>query len=433
MATELIPEQPQPGTAVAPPRQAIRLLRPIAEPSEIVAAQNEMRAMVHGALKDGRDFGKIPGTDKPTLLKPGAERVALGFGCYYGEPIIVEREIDHDREVKWTKRKKKWRNAHQGDREFTWEEDSGVSLGLYRYVVRVQVINRDNGQVVGEGIGACSTTESKYIDRPRDSENTVLKMAHKRAIVAACLVTFGLSDEFTQDVESEEDLALFNKAQWQRDDRASFRDDRGYSKTADYATGKNRDAVLARDGNACVVCGMTDAEHKAKWNRPITVDHISRDRSDNSMENLQTLCLACHGAKDISPELIEPRVPAKKQEVLTMRANGASYKEIAAATGFSVGAVWKWVQRWRDDDVKDTAPGQPAPITRDSEITWGKQKGTAIKDLPDDYLKWAVQDGRKFGADTAKWQAAMREEIKRRAAERGTDGEADDDDGELGG
>jgi hypothetical protein len=80
--------------------------------------------------------------------------------------------------------------------------------------------------------------------------------------------------------------------------------------------------------------------------------------------------------------------------------------------------------------VKDTAPGQPAPITRDSEITWGKQKGTAIKDLPDDYLKWAVQDGRKFGADTAKWQAAMREEIERRAGEREDD---DDSDGELGG
>lgn len=183
------------------PAGALRLLRPVANPSEIMAAQNETRAMVHQTLKEGRDFGKIPGTDKPTLLKPGAERVVGGFGCMFGEPIILEREIDHDREVKWSKRKKKWRNAHRGDREFTWEEEAGVSLGLYRYVVRVQIINRANGEVVGEGVGACSSMESKYIDRPRDSENTILKMAHKRAMVAATLVTFGLSDEFTQDVE----------------------------------------------------------------------------------------------------------------------------------------------------------------------------------------------------------------------------------------
>lgn len=203
MATA-VKEGPVESTAVArveSPRGALRLLRPVAEPAAIVQAQNEMRAMVHEALKEGRDFGKIPGTDKPTLLKPGAERVALGFGCYYGEPIIVDKEIDHDRENHYTKRRKQWNNKFQGDRSFVWIEESGTSQGLYRYVVRVQVINRETGQVVGEGVGSCSSMESKYIDRPRDTENTVLKMAHKRAIVAAALMTFGLSDEFTQDVE----------------------------------------------------------------------------------------------------------------------------------------------------------------------------------------------------------------------------------------
>jgi uncharacterized protein (DUF3820 family) len=264
-----------PGTAVTRPnaQRATRLLRPIAQPADIISAQDATRAMVHQALKEGRDYGKIPGTDKPTLLKPGAERVALGFGCYYGEPVLVEQEIDHDREVRWTKRKKQWKNRHNGDREFDWIEDVGLSLGLYRYVVKVPVIDRSTGEVVGAGIGACSSMESKYVDRPRDSENTVLKMAHKRAIVAAALITFGLSDEFTQDVE---DLAA---------------------------------AVATED---------------------------------------------------------EP------------------------------------------------------PITRDSEITFGKSKGTAIKDLPTPYLTWAVEPGRKLGPDTAKWQAAMTQEIEHRKRPRAT-------------
>jgi uncharacterized protein (DUF3820 family) len=264
--------KPEESTAVAvvPSKGVMRLLRPVAEPAEIVEAQNAMRAMVHQALKEGRDYGKIPGTDKPTLLKPGAERVALGFGCYYGEPVIIEKEIDHDREVRYTKRKKIWRNQFHGDRHFDWQEEAGVSQGLYRYVVRVPVVNRETGDVVGAGVGACSSMESKYIDRPRDCENTVLKMAHKRAIVSAALVTFGLSDEFTQDVED--------------------------------------------------------------------------------------IPTAAAAAKD---------------------------------------------------------SGEP-PITRESQWPFGKYKNTPVKELPDDFLLWAIGDGRKFGKDTAQWQAILKMEAEQR-------------------
>jgi hypothetical protein len=62
-------------------------------------------------------------------------------------------------------------------------------------------VHRATGDIVGEGLGACSTLESKYIDRPRDLENTVIKMAQKRGAVAAALNAFALSDRFTQDLE----------------------------------------------------------------------------------------------------------------------------------------------------------------------------------------------------------------------------------------
>jgi hypothetical protein len=190
------------GTAIVaspPVRHSLRVLRPVAAPADLIRSQNEMREFIEQALEKDKDYGVIPGVKKPTLLKPGAEKVTLGFGCV-ATPHILEREIDHDRAVRWFKQKKVWNNAHQNDRTFRWEKEEGESIGLYRYVVQVDIVDQD-GVVRGSGIGSCSSMESKYVDRPRDSENTILKMATKRAHVAAVLGTFGLSEQFTQDVE----------------------------------------------------------------------------------------------------------------------------------------------------------------------------------------------------------------------------------------
>lgn len=172
------------------------LLKPVAEPQEVLEAQEGVRSLVEKALQEDRDFGVIPGTSKPTLLKPGAERINAAFGVA-PRYRIVEREIDHDREVNWRKRKKRWENGNFAG----WDEETGLSHGLYRYVVECELIHRESGAPVGQGIGSCSTMESKYIDRPRDMENTVIKMGAKRALIAATLNAYGLSDQFTQDIE----------------------------------------------------------------------------------------------------------------------------------------------------------------------------------------------------------------------------------------
>lgn len=140
--------------------------------------------------------------------------------------------------------------------------------------------------------------------------------------------------------------ARARKTEWQRNQRRKFAAERGYSTTANYGAGGNREAVLERDGYACVRCGMTDAEHKEKWERPITVDHKSKDRSDNSMENLQTLCLTCHGNKDLIPRLRAQRVAPFKDRILAMRAAGGTYQQIADELGFSIAAIWKWCGVW---------------------------------------------------------------------------------------
>lgn len=187
-------------TAVTRRPSSVTLLRPIAPAADVIVAQNETRELIEKALKKDRDFGTIKGTKKPTLYKAGAERIVIAFGCF-ARFRTLESEIDHDREFKWTKKEKVWRNKFKGDKEFSWKEEVGVSQGLYRYVVECEIVDRETGNVVGSFVGACSSMESKYIDRPRDVENTILKMAEKRSLVGAGLTTFGLSDQFTQDVE----------------------------------------------------------------------------------------------------------------------------------------------------------------------------------------------------------------------------------------
>lgn len=162
-------------------------IRPVVKPVELIEAHKEAAEVIRQSLEDGRDYGRIPGAgDRKVLLKAGAERLSVAFGL---RPVfsIITQEADHDRVVTYVDRYKK----------------PATSLGLYRFVVKCQ-LERD-GVVVGEGIGSCSTMESKYISRPRDCENTALKMAKKRATVDAVLSTLSLSDRFTQDIDDSDE------------------------------------------------------------------------------------------------------------------------------------------------------------------------------------------------------------------------------------
>lgn len=64
--------------------------------------------------------------------------------------------------------------------------------------------------------------------------------------------------------------------------------------------GGQREAVLHRDNYQCVKCGMTDAQHRQRYERAITIDHINGrgGSAPHALSNLQTLCLSCHSRKD---------------------------------------------------------------------------------------------------------------------------------------
>lgn len=63
--------------------------------------------------------------------------------------------------------------------------------------------------------------------------------------------------------------------------------------------------ILERDNYSCLHCGMTNKQHIKKWGYELTIDHIDGKGSNvpvklknNEIDNLQTLCMSCHGKKD---------------------------------------------------------------------------------------------------------------------------------------
>lgn len=166
---------------------------------DVRAHVNLIQEVMKAVMIDGQHYGKIPGAgDKPTLLKPGAEKIMATF------KLSVDPEVE----------------------DLSFED-------IIRYRVKCKLY-APSGRMVGAGIGECSTEEEKYKWRfavaeeeyaatpethkrikykrdgktikqvrtnPFDIANTVLKMAKKRALVDAVLTTTAASDIFEQDIE----------------------------------------------------------------------------------------------------------------------------------------------------------------------------------------------------------------------------------------
>ena len=258
------------AVALSSRERKITMLRPIAEPAELMQVQNATREYIKAALVKGRDYGDIPGVSKPSLFQPGAERICTGFGVL-PRYRIVEKEVDHHAEMLWRKTKAKWETIN-GRRQRTGEEiTEGKSLGLYRYVIECELYDRTSGEVVGTAIASCSSLEAKYCDRPREAENTVLQMAEKRAFVRATRTTFGLSEMFTQDVEDNPDLYAGG------DDAAQPGGSAAPAKAASAGS-----AAPEKSGEVtppCPICAGRMYDNRATKRNPRAPDFKCRDRS----------------------------------------------------------------------------------------------------------------------------------------------------------
>lgn len=173
---------------------------------EIKAQVQLIQQVMSSVMVKDVHYGTIPGTQKPTLYKAGAEKILSTFRIGVdpsGESIT---DLSTPDEV--------------------------------RYRVAVKGFDQINGAVLGVGIGECSSNEEKYKWRkpvcdeefnetpddrkrtvwkkvfnkdpyqvkqirtnPSDVANTILKMAKKRAQIDMTLTVTAASDVFDQDLE----------------------------------------------------------------------------------------------------------------------------------------------------------------------------------------------------------------------------------------
>ncbi len=64
-----------------------------------------------------------------------------------------------------------------------------------------------------------------------------------------------------------------------------------------------KEEIKVRDNNKCQNCGMTREEHYDKYNLDIEVHHIDYDKTNNSKNNLITLCKKCNIRANYNKEI----------------------------------------------------------------------------------------------------------------------------------
>ncbi|MGO0715576.1 hypothetical protein P5408_023560 [Bacillus subtilis] len=129
-----------------------------------------LQQFVREMMKEGLDYGIIEGFRKPTLLKPGAEKLCDVFG--FSKHVNIINRIEN------------------------WEK------GIFAYEVKVTLVSKQTGYMEAEGIGTCNNKEQSFIEQdPFSLVNTLLKMAKKRALIDAVLSATRASGLFTQDIE----------------------------------------------------------------------------------------------------------------------------------------------------------------------------------------------------------------------------------------
>jgi len=141
------------------------------------AVENDRRLhqMVQKLMRKDVDYGVVPGTPKPSLLKPGAEHLLHFFGL--GHRVECTEQITD------------------------WEK------GFFYFKYRCDVFKtRVDGLViqVSSCEGSANSKEKRYRNQDVYSiVNTLQKMAIKRALVGATLQATATSGMFTQDIEDD--------------------------------------------------------------------------------------------------------------------------------------------------------------------------------------------------------------------------------------
>jgi hypothetical protein len=188
----------------------------VCDPVEAHRRVEKLQAFIRSVMVKDVDYGIIPGTgtDRPTLLQPGAQKLAEVYGFSHRFTVV--------------------------DAVKDW------SGGFFYFEMKCELTSRADGRFVGEGIGSCNSKESGYAQRwvtkaklpagvdvatlkteqrpsrfnggtydvylvgnadPFSLVNTIQKKACKRAFVHAVIAVTRSAGLFTQDLEDVDGLS----------------------------------------------------------------------------------------------------------------------------------------------------------------------------------------------------------------------------------
>lgn len=255
MSSPIVHVQPAGPISITETRKTVEQM--VEQRTAIVEAMRKV-------MKVDIDYGTIPGTPKPTLYKPGSEKILSMF--HLAATPRVEDVSTPD---------------------------------CIRYRVFVDVTHAPTGTFVGSGMGEASSAETKYQwrevvceeewqatpeDRRRakwkkgfksapayavrqvrtemdDVANTILKMAKKRAQIDATLTVTAASDVFSQDLEDLKDAGLDPQVGEAQPSQASSDGQPELQKKTPGAAAQATPAQPVQSGAACI----SEGEAKRFW------------------------------------------------------------------------------------------------------------------------------------------------------------------------
>jgi hypothetical protein len=158
---------------------------PVMQMQQAVERYDTVLAFTKQIMKDGIDYGTIPGVDKPALKKPGAEKLCAFFGLT--PRFLVVKELED------------------------WSGESHRGEAFFYYWYKCQLYRGD--QLIAESDGSCNSRESKYRYRWVTEEQLSVG-AHKVALVARG----GHITEFDFAIEKSETGGRYGKPEtyWQQ-------------------------------------------------------------------------------------------------------------------------------------------------------------------------------------------------------------------------
>lgn len=203
---------------------------PVISIQQAIERHQQLAKYVSSVMIEGHDYGVTPGTTKPSLKKPGAEKLTTFFGLtkrlfivekiedwtgeqhngepffyylyrcalYRGDMLIAEADgscNSRGTKYRWREMQRSCPQCHavaiiRGKEEFgggwvCFAKKGGC--GAKFDIDDVAITSQQVGRVANPDIA--------------DQVNTIQKMAAKRALVAATLLAVNASEFFTQDVE----------------------------------------------------------------------------------------------------------------------------------------------------------------------------------------------------------------------------------------